>query len=225
MMICHHPENEMLFDYASGSLEEEPSLVVAAHLAFCDLCRGEVRSMESLGGALLSKAADEQTGDEQMAPDALESVMARLDSPMEAGESQPPAPADPILPGPVARYIGSGLDGLRWRRVAPRMEEALIATSNAKFKTSLLRIKAGTVIPRHAHGGREYTLVLKGGIVDEEMRYRRGDVMVADSTHEHRPVAAEDEECICLAVLDAPLRFTGFFARLLSPFLGGSAPR
>jgi putative transcriptional regulator len=220
-MICHHPENEMLFDYASGSLEEEPSLVVAAHLAFCELCRGEVRSMESLGGALLSEAAGAQ-----LAPDALDTVMARLDSPVEASENQQPVlPPDPILPGPVVRYLGTGLDGLRWRRVAPRVEEALIATANAKFKTSLLRIKPGTVMPRHTHGGREYTLVLKGGIVDEEVHYRRGDVMAADSSHEHRPMAAEDEECICLAVLDAPLRFTGFFARLLSPFLGGSAPR
>ena len=224
-MISHHPENDMLFDYASGSLEEEPSLVVAAHLAFCDLCREEVRSMESLGGALLAGAVEEQSGDEQLAPDALEAVMARLDSPMEAGERQQPTPSDPVLPGPVARYLGSGLDGLKWRRVGPRVEEALIATANANFKTSLLRIKPGTGIPRHAHGGREYTLVLKGGIVDEAMRYRRGDVMVADSSHEHRPVAAKDEECICLAVLDAPLRFTGFFARLLNPFLGSSAPR
>jgi putative transcriptional regulator len=67
--------------------------------------------------------------------------------------------------------------------------------------------------------------VLKGGIVDDDRHYRRGDLMLAGSDHEHRPVAAEDEECICLAVLDAPVRFTGFFTRLLNPFLGGSAPR
>jgi putative transcriptional regulator len=67
MMIAFHPEHEMLFDYASGSLEEEPSLIVAAHLAFCNLCREEVRSLESLGGALMSEPTYEQ-----LAPDALD---------------------------------------------------------------------------------------------------------------------------------------------------------
>ena len=219
-MICYHPEREMLLDYASGSLEEEPSLVVAAHLAFCELCRGEVRSLEDLGASLLDEA-----GASEMETGALDAVMERLDSPIDEDPNALPTPKDPVLPGPIARYLGTGLDGLRWRRVGPRVEEALLATTNAKFKTSLLRIKPGTVIPSHTHGGREYTLVLKGGIVDDERHYRRGDLMLADSEHEHRPVAAEDEECICLAVLDAPVRFTSFFTRLLNPFLGGSSPR
>ncbi|MFT5540469.1 MAG: putative transcriptional regulator, partial [Alphaproteobacteria bacterium] len=149
-MIIFHPENEMLFDYASGSLEEEPSLVVAAHLAFCDLCREEVRSLESLGGSLMS-----ETTDEKLAPDALDAVMARLDSPLEPAEIKQPTPIDSILPGPVARYLGTGLDGLLWRRVGPNVEEARIATSNARFKTSLLRIKRGTATPMHTHGGKD----------------------------------------------------------------------
>ncbi len=219
-MICYHPEHEMLLDYASGSLEEEPSLVVAAHLAYCELCRGEVRSLEDLGAHLLDEA-----GSSEMETGALDAVMERLDSPIDEDPNALPTLKDPVLPGPIARYIGTGLDGLRWRRVGPRVEEALLVTTNAKFKTSLLRIKPGTVIPSHTHRGREYTLVLKGGIVDDERHYRRGDLMLADSEHEHRPVAAEDEECICLAVLDAPVRFTGFFTRLLNPFLGGSSPR
>lgn len=219
-MICYHPEHEMLLDYASGSLEEEPSLVVAAHLAFCELCRDEVRSLESLGGTLL-----EEAGDAEMEAGALDSVLDRLDAPAAEDHDVASGITDPILPGPIARYVGTGLDGLRWRRVGPRVEEALLATTNAKFKTSLLRIKPGTAIPSHTHGGREYTLVLKGGIVDDERHYRCGDLMLADSDHEHRPVAAEDEECICLAVLDAPVRFTGFFTRLLNPFLGGTSPR
>lgn len=219
-MICYHPEHEMLLDYASGSLEEEPSLVVAAHLAFCELCRDEVRSLETLGGTLL-----EEAGETEMETGALDAVLDRLDSPAAADEDAAPRIADPVLPGPIARYVGTGLDGLRWKRVGPRVEEALLATTNAKFKTSLLRIKPGTAIPSHTHGGREYTLVLKGGIVDDDCHYRRGDLMFADPEHEHRPVAAEDEECICLAVLDAPVRFTGFFTRLLNPFLGGSSAR
>jgi putative transcriptional regulator len=220
MMIAFHPEHEMLFDYASGSLEEEPSLIVAAHLAFCNLCREEVRSLESLGGALMSEPTYEQ-----LAPDALDAVMARIDSPLEPGDIERPTPSDPVLPGPVTRYLGTGLDGLRWRRVGPNVEEARIATSNARFKSSLLRIKRGTAIPMHTHGGMEYTLILQGAVIDEEKHYSRGDLMRADDEHQHRPIAAEDEDCICLTVLDAPVRFTGFFTRLLNPFLNGPFPR
>lgn len=219
-MITYHPEHEMLLDYASGSLEEEPSLVVATHLAICELCREEVRSLENLGGTLL-----EDTGPAEMDTGALDAVLDRLDSPAEDTDRPAPTPKDSVLPGPITRYLGTGLDGLRWRRVGPRVEEALLATTNAKFKTSLLRIKPGTAIPSHTHRGREYTLVLKGGIIDDDRHYRRGDLMYADSEHEHRPVAAEDEECICLAVLDAPLRFTGILTRLLNPFLGGPSAR
>jgi putative transcriptional regulator len=35
----------------------------------------------------------------------------------------------------------------------------------------------------------------------------------------HRPVVDSDEECICLAVLDAPLKLTGMIGRLVNPFL------
>jgi putative transcriptional regulator len=202
----------MLLDYASGSLTEEPALVVAAHLAFCDLCRAEVRSFEDLGGSLMS-----DTGNEVMASDALSQVMARLDSCPDAIEDVPQTPTDPILPGPVARYVGSGLDGLKWRRVGLRVEESVIPTTNSKFRTSLLRMQPGTAIPSHTHDGSEYTLVLKGGILDDDRHYRRGDLMFEGEHDEHRPKAAEDEECICLVVLEAPLRFTGFFARLLNP--------
>jgi putative transcriptional regulator len=219
-MISHHPDNDMLFDYASGSLQEEFSLVVAAHLAFCELCRDDVRSLESLGGALLA-----EVGEEDVAPDALDAVLAQLDTQPAEAAAEPPRAADSVLPGPVYRYVGGDPDDLRWRRVAPHIEESLIASPNPRIKTSLLRIKPGTVIPSHGHGGQEYTLILKGGIVDGDQQYRRGDVMRADESQEHRPVAAEDEECICLAVLDAPIRLTGFFHRLLNPFLRGAHPR
>ena len=41
----------------------------------------------------------------------------------------------------------------------------------------------------------------------------------ADSHVDHRPVADEDEDCLCLIVTDAPLRLTGWLGRLLNPFI------
>jgi putative transcriptional regulator len=35
----------------------------------------------------------------------------------------------------------------------------------------------------------------------------------------HAPTAVQSEDCICLAVLDAPLKFTGWKYRWMNPFL------
>jgi putative transcriptional regulator len=44
---------------------------------------------------------------------------------------------------------------------------------------------------------------------------------VAEADHEvdHRPVADEGEDCLCLVVTDAPLKLTGRLGRLVNPFV------
>ncbi len=86
------------------------------------------------------------------------------------------------------------------------------------MKTRLLRIKAGTALPQHTHEGHEFTLLLAGGFSDASGHYLRGDVAVADASVDHRPVADDGEDCLCLAVTDAPLRLTGPFGRYLNFF-------
>jgi putative transcriptional regulator len=43
--------------------------------------------------------------------------------------------------------------------------------------------------------------------------------VIREGWDKHTPVALEGEECICLAVLDAPLRFTRLRHRWLNPLL------
>jgi putative transcriptional regulator len=62
----------------------------------------------------------------------------------------------------------------------------------------------------------EMTLLLAGGFSDETGHYLRGDVALADPSVDHRPVADPGEDCLCLAVTDAPLRLTGRFGRYLN---------
>ncbi len=74
-------------------------------------------------------------------------------------------------------------------------------------------------MPVHTHEGTELTLVLAGAFSDAHGHFLRGDVAEADASVEHQPVADPGEDCLCLAVTDAPLRLTGPFGRLLNPFL------
>ena len=63
MTISHHPGEELLLDYATGSLAETWSLAVAAHLALCPSCRRTVNEFELVGGHLVGDVAPEPVED------------------------------------------------------------------------------------------------------------------------------------------------------------------
>jgi putative transcriptional regulator len=209
----HHPSEARLLDYASGALLEPMALLVATHLALCPACRRRVAELEAVGGALL-----ESLPPEPVESDSFVRLLARLDRPEPPPEQLAPVPAgDPILPQPLRDYVGS-LDRLAWRHFG-LFSEARLLTGFDKLTTRLLRIRPGTALPRHSHAGSELALVLQGGFSDVTGHYRRGDVSDADGEVDHRPVADADEECLCLAVTDAPVRLTGWLGRLLNPFI------
>ena len=64
----------------------------------------------------------------------------------------------------------------------------------------------------------ELTLVLRGAFKDDSGHYCAGDIEIADDSIEHTPIADMCEDCICLAVTEAPIRFTSIFYRALQPF-------
>jgi putative transcriptional regulator len=212
----HHPGEDLLLGYASGTQREPVALLIATHLALCPRCRERTRSLEAVGGALV-----EQLGPEPVAKDSFARLLARLDEPEPAAEPQRTAPGTgdrPGLPQPLRDYVGGSLDRLKWRRLG-LIAEARLLRDFAGFTTRLVRLRAGTGAPAHTHGGTELTLVLEGGFKDASGHYLRGDVELADSAVDHRPVADADGDCLCLAVVDAPVRLTGRFGRLINPFL------
>ena len=207
----HHLTQELLVDYASGALAEASATLVATHLVLCPACRGELAEIEALGGALLGEAASMA-----VASQALDAVLLRLDEPA-AGE--PPIVRDiPGLPRPLARHVGKPIEALAWRRMIPGLQFFPLPLQGIE-KAYLLRIKPGRAMPRHTHGGNEMTLVLRGCYTDRRGEFRPGDVAIVDPAVDHRPVAGGIEDCICLAVTDAPLRLTGPVGRLFRPFV------
>ncbi len=116
--------------------------------------------------------------------------------------------------------MGGDLDELHWRRLAPRVQQIPVRTADGRSKARLLRFQSGLTVPSHGHNGRELTLVLTGSLCDRDSILHRGDIAETDERTEHQPFAGPDEDCICLAVTDAPLRFKSKVARLLQPFFG-----
>lgn len=213
-MPSHHPTEDLLIAYATGSLAEPVSLVVASHMAFCPDCRADVARLEALGGALLEKEAESTPLD----PAVLSDLLARLDEPAPAADVAESPDGDRSLPQPLRGYVAGRLADLPWKTLGGVAQVELLSERD-DFRTRLLRIPAGMAMPQHGHEGSEHTLVLAGGFSDDGAHFLRGDVALADPTVDHRPVADAGEDCLCLAVTDAPLRLTGRFTRLLNPFL------
>ena len=214
--IVHHLDDDILLDYAAGTLAEGWSLAVATHLAMCPQCRARYEVMESAGGVLLEQIEPQKTEDA-----SWEALKARLaDAPQIApvakrGHSGPA----PVLPEPLRSYVGSDVDAIKWKSM-PGAAQVMIPTRDGETMVRLLRIPAGKPVPEHTHRGRELTLVLSGAFSDGEDVFGRGDIEVADASLTHQPVATSDGECICLAVTDAPLRFKSWIVRLFQPVLG-----
>jgi putative transcriptional regulator len=210
----HHVSDELLLSYEAGSLAEGWSLAVATHLASCPQCRARARAAEAVGGAMLDSI--------DMAPlraDALEETFRRIDAPVLERPAPRPAYAAGNVPSPLQPYIGSDLDALPWKKLGTKAHQVMIPTGDNMTSVRLLRIAAGSPVPEHGHRGLELTVVLRGTLVDEDERFEVGDIEEAYAGIEHQPRAGIQDECICLAVTDAPLRFKSLMLRMAQPFL------
>jgi putative transcriptional regulator len=211
--IKHHLTDDILMAYAAGTLPEAFNLMVATHVSLCDACRAEVESYDAVGGEVLALDVPD---DVALAPGSFAATMALI-----AGGPVQEAPLvrapGSILPGPLQDYVGGDLDSIKWRAIGLGVKQAILPTSR-EASARLLFIPAGAAMPDHGHHGIEMTMVLQGAFQDEGDYFARGDVEMADSDTHHTPVADIHEDCICLAVTDAPLQFQGLIPKIAQRF-------
>jgi len=219
MTINHHPSHDLLLAYAAGDIGEAWSLAIATHMALCPDCRRVVRDAEAIGGALIDEIVPER-----LASDALLKTLAYAATveanPAAVSKRSRVDGARPILPQPLRDYAGGDVDALRWRRLGRGPFHIPLIKSQSGEVARLLKIPAGQSVPEHGHNGIELTLVLSGSFTDKISRFGRGDLETADPELVHQPIAEAGEDCVCLAVTDAPLRFRSPLARLVQPFIG-----
>lgn len=221
-MIRRHPDPDLLVEYTSGSMQLAPCIAVTSHLQYCDQCKQAVKSLQGLGASILE--TDEQVS---LSDDLLDKVLDCIES---EAQTDAPAAATPRntseldaavreLPAYVRDLLPTG--DLRWKSLTSSLRVAPVSVGEQQYELALHRIGAGGKAPEHDHRGREITVVLKGSFSDEEGLYQPGDFIVREPGDKHTPLAASHEECICLSVLEAPIKLTGM-KRLLNPFLSFS---
>jgi putative transcriptional regulator len=123
------------------------------------------------------------------------------------------------VPRPLAKMLPTGLVGVDWKKYSNSLKSAVLATGDDTHQLSLLRMRAGRSPGRHDHGGTEWTVVLQGAFSDHNGAYGPGDFVALAAGDVHQPVAHQNEDCICLAAQDAPIRLKGWLGFLVNPGL------
>ncbi len=207
------PIDALLAAYAAGTLSPPLHRLVAAHLSIRPDNRRFVRMLEESAGNAVENASPAGIHDRDARLASIFSDTAPVRT------ERPKAAADGVVPAPLAAFIGHDLADLHWKTVLPGIKEYRVC-EDERGEASLLWIKPGRIMPAHTHDGSEVTLVLRGGFSDATGHYRRGDIAIADAEVDHRPRADEDDDCICFAVTDAPLRLTGPVGRIVQRLFG-----
>ena len=216
-MINHHPDANMLVEYASGSLPWALSISVSAHMQLCSQCRAKHQQLSMLGGACLDDAPSENVEE-----DSFARLMGRIESSKNTAQKSAvkvPQSKDvqtKQLPKVVQKLLP---DNLQWRRVSSALKMARLTTGQEQYEVAFHKISKGGKVVEHDHKGLEVTLVLEGSFSDEGGVYQRGDFIVREPGQTHRPTATLDQDCLCLSVCEAPVAVTGWLGKVINPFL------
>lgn len=214
-MVNFHPDTRLLNDFSAGSLPLAQSVCVSMHLGYCEQCQRQSKQLQQIGAGMFEKLQPADVGE-----DLLESVMARLDEapPLSYASGGDTLDLDDH-PALLQRLMKGDYADLEWRSIGSALQISHLQTGDPAHELALYHIKAGGSIPEHTHRGTELTLVMEGSFSDEDGVYQQGDFLIRAAEHKHSPTAAQAADCICIGVLDAPIRFTQWNYRPLNPFL------
>lgn len=212
-MISHHPDTNILVEYANGSCDWALAILINVHLSHCRHCRSQLHQLEQFGAALLITGPKVGVDDQ-----CLEQLWRRID--------QMPAPQSPKTPKTISAcgelpVLLHKLDkpANRWQKISKHLKQKRLITGQNKFEVALQAIKSGGQVSQHDHRGAEYTVVLQGSFSDAEGIYRVGDFVQRLPGQIHKPTASQNEDCLCLTAVEQPVRLTHWLWRVLNPFL------
>lgn len=224
-MANYHPADELLMQFAAGQLTNALGIQTACHLESCKLCQHKARLYEQLGGDLIDISTPVEV-DSNAKSRLLQNLDQHLKTGSQAGSSELEMQhraqiehANKRLPKPLRRFVPDYYDNLPWTGFSKSIQSYDLPFSDDQFTARFYKIAAGKELPQHTHHGNEFTLVMSGSFSDLSGDYHPGDFVLADSSTHHQPKAHDKEDCICFAVMDAPLKMTGFFGRMLNPFI------
>jgi putative transcriptional regulator len=202
----YHPGEELLLDYASGGSSAAEAMMIATHLACCAACRDMVRIADDVGGALLDAMASVR-----LPVDMLNRTLVAIDALPSKPDSAPHRPV--MLDDYLARADWKKLPG------GFRMLRISSDDRSGAGRIWLFDAPPGMRLLPHRHGGDEWTVILRGEFVDQDLHYGPGDFACMEDGEVHRPMVGGNERCVSLIMVRENPRYTTLLGKLSSPFV------
>lgn len=216
--VKFHPSMALMEQYVEGTLSADVALAVATHIDLCPHCQRVCQDLHNDSGSQLAQLTPVSKQNDADFEQMLAFITAQAPE-----QTQPMKQKKQMVTVTINNRefkIPRSLSRLaeqhgKWLQLGGIATAKLPAGD--KLHVSLLYIDKGTEVPNHTHLGMELTLVLSGSICDENGEYGAGDLLINSPADTHTPRTKADEDCLCLSVLSAPLKFNKGLVRLLNP--------
>ena len=195
-------KNQLIFDFASGSLGPSKSLFTSTYLYL----NSKASSLNSKFESIL--------GDNLL--DNKEATLSKIKYSDCISNSKNNVKSSSEQASPISKVIGP-LNDIKWKQVYKGFSEYTPDIQDDD-ELKLIKMEPGSSVPLHSHGGKEYILVLKGSFRDEYATYSTGDIQINDQKIKHTPIACNDEGCVCLTITERDVIFFGKFGSFLNLF-------
>ncbi len=195
-------KNELIFDFASGSLGVSKSIFASTYLQLNSKASKLHEKFETLLGDDLFENEDAQI------------TNLKYSDCISDKDNLEPKPTLDVTP--ITKIFGP-IEDLKWKQIYKGFSE-FTPDLNDKDELKIIKMDPGASVPIHSHGGREYILVLSGSFCDEYGEYKKGDIQINDQKIKHTPIACKDSGCVCLTITEKDVIFFGKFGSFLNLF-------
>ena len=195
-------KNQLIFDYASGSLGFSKSVFASTYLYL----NSKASNINSTFEAML--------GEDLLNNDNIPVTKLKYTDCLKNEKNDTNEIYADV--SPISKLVGP-LNQIKWKQVYKGFKEFNPKVSDEN-ELKLIKMDPGASVPLHSHGGQEYILVLSGSFCDEYGNYNKGDMQINDQKIKHTPIACKDEGCICLTITEKEVIFFGRFGSFLNLF-------
>ena len=195
-------KNQLIFDYASGSLGFSKSVFASTYLYL----NSKASNINSTFEAMLG---EDLLNNDNIPVTKLKYTDCLKNEKNDTNENYTDV-------SPISKLVGP-LNQIKWKQVYKGFKEFNPKVSDEN-ELKLIKMDPGASVPLHSHGGQEYILVLNGSFCDEYGKYNKGDMQINDQKIKHTPIACKDEGCICLTITEKEVIFFGRFGSFLNLF-------
>ena len=208
---------DILFEYAVGSLSVPLALAIASHLSYQPEALKFVNRLEALGGSIL----DTQENITGIDDDSLAKTLEMLKKIPEQHDQKAVQDHNDTLslfgenltcfPSVLQKHISTLQKKVEWAQLSDKVEfMCLSESSEDSTDIFITRIKPGGDIPHHEHESTELTFVIEGAFSDENGRYESGALAAREKASNHHPEACSEKGCLCLCVVEKPIAYQFF---------------